>query len=156
MGGIIQQKEVLVQNFGADNRKLTVGVISGYPGSTKGSGQVMRRKGCCLPLQKTGSSFRSVSLIDLDSSRCSINCEDFNVLHERPCTEPYARWGGSTREVTPSHSMPISKPGCPGIEQRYSASSGHRIPGGIFFPRCREPAFPSRQSPARFPRPGSL
>jgi hypothetical protein len=31
---------------------------------------------------------------------CLINGNDFNIFHEPPCTEPYARWCGRTGEVT--------------------------------------------------------
>ena len=34
----------------------------------------------------------NASLIDLVSCLCLIIYDNFNILHEPPCTEPYARW----------------------------------------------------------------
>src|SRR5208283_2650831 len=61
-GVIIQQKEFLVQNFSADNRKLTVRAVSDRPGSLRGPGQVMRRKGGCLPLREIKSGLMKFSV----------------------------------------------------------------------------------------------
>ena len=37
----------------------------------------------------------------VDSCHCSINIDDFKVLHEPPYTEPYVRWCGRTGAVRP-------------------------------------------------------
>jgi len=37
-------------------------------------------------------AFPNASLIDLVSCLCFLICDNFNILHEPPCTEPYARW----------------------------------------------------------------
>ena len=61
-GVIIQQKEFLVQNFSADNRKLTVRAVSDRPGSLRSPGQVMRRKRGCLPLREIRSGLMKFSV----------------------------------------------------------------------------------------------